>query len=164
MPIVELGHVGLWVEDLAVMTDFYERVLGLKVTDRSERHGMVFLSSRPGTEHHELVLADARDRPSSTTEVHQISWRVDSLESLREFHLRFENEGVRVQQEVTHGNAYGIYFFDPEGNRNEVYLRVDSDVPQPFRKSIDFGKSATAVLFDAARLLEDGTEDYQPEE
>jgi hypothetical protein len=68
---------------------------------------------------------------------HQISWRIDSLDTLVDFHHRFRQHGVRVQQEVTHGNAFGIYFFDPEGNRNEVYLQIERDVRQPFRKSLD---------------------------
>jgi hypothetical protein len=34
---------------------------------------------------------------------HQISWRVDSVETLQMYHHRFKAEGVPVQQEVTHG-------------------------------------------------------------
>lgn len=163
MPIVELGHTGLWVDDLDKMTDFYTRVLGLTVTDRDDQHGMVFLSSRPTTEHHELVLGRGRHADPDIRLVHQISWRVDSLETLREFHQRFESEGVRVQQEVTHGNAFGIYFFDPEGNRNEVYLRIDRDIRQPFRKSLDLSLTSDEILTRAEQLLDDGGEDYQPE-
>jgi catechol-2,3-dioxygenase len=162
VPIVELGHTGLWVDNLELMTDFYTRVLGLTVTDRDDRFGMVFLSSRPETEHHELVLGLGRRADGEVRLVHQVSWRVDSLETLREFHERFATEGVKVQQEVTHGNALGIYFFDPEGNRNEVYLRVDRDVRQPFRKSLDFGLSAGEIRTRAEQLLNDGGEDYQP--
>src|SRR5215216_2377336 len=99
--IAELGHTGLWVEDLDKMKDFYTRVLGLTVTDEDAEAGMVFLSSRPDIEHHEFA------------------WRVSSLEDVVEFHEILKREGVPVQQEVTHGNAIGIYFFDPEGNRNE---------------------------------------------
>jgi hypothetical protein len=71
-------------------------------------------------------------------------------------------EGVPVQQEVTHGNAYGIYFFDPEGNRGEVYLRIDRDVRQPFRKSLNLEQSVEAVNAEAERLLSDGGPAYQP--
>ena len=81
---------------------------------------------------------------------------------LRVFHRRFEQEGVKVQQEVTHGNALGIYFFDPEGNRNEVYLRIERDVRQPFRKSIDFSRSPEEIYAEAERLLADGGAAYQP--
>ncbi|ACU75316.1 Glyoxalase/bleomycin resistance protein/dioxygenase [Catenulispora acidiphila DSM 44928] len=162
MAITGLGHTGLWVYDLATMRRFYEHVMGLSVTDADDELGIVFLSARPEQEHHELVLQSGRTAPIGVKQQHQISWRVQSLDDLRNFHHRFETEGVTVQQEVTHGNALGIYFFDPEGNRNEVYLRIDRDVRQPFRKSIDFGRSPEEIYAEAERLLTDGGAAYRP--
>ena len=52
-------------------------------------------------------------------------------------HRRLVEHEVRIQQVVTHGNAFGIYFFDPEGNRNEFYWSTGVDVQQPFRRTID---------------------------
>ncbi|MGH9087057.1 MAG: VOC family protein [Acidimicrobiales bacterium] len=160
--IVELGHTGLWVLDLALMRDFYTRVLGLTVTDEDPEVGMVFLSSRPDVEHHEMVLAVGRTAPMDTRQTHQISWRVDDLESLLAFKRRFDAEGVRLQQVVTHGNAFGIYFFDPEGNRGEVYWLTGRPVSQPFRKTIDLDQDPDAIFADAISLLTDGGPDYQP--
>jgi catechol-2,3-dioxygenase len=162
MPILELGHTGFWVDDLEKMRDFYTRVVGLTITDEDPDVGIVFLSSRPGVEHHELVLARGRTAPAGTMLTHQVSWRVDSLETIIEYHRRFHAEGVDVQQEVTHGNAIGIYFFDPEGNRNEVYLRVDRDVRQPFRKSLDLDRDPEGILAEAESLLHDDGPAYQP--
>jgi catechol-2,3-dioxygenase len=162
MAIAELGHTGLWVIDLPLMRDFYERVIGLTVTDEDASHGIVFLSSRPAEEHHEFVLQTGRTAAIGVKQQHQISWRVETLEDLRGYHRRFAEEGVQVQQEVTHGNALGIYFFDPEGNRNEVYLRIARDVRQPFRKSLDFGQAPEAIWAEAERLLDEGGDPYQP--
>ncbi|MET7512240.1 VOC family protein [Streptomyces sp. NPDC005480] len=162
MAITGLGHTGLWVYDLPKMRDFYERVMGLPVTDEDEALQIVFFSARPDEEHHEFVLQTGRTAAIGDKQQHQISWRVESLEDVRTFHRRFEAEGVQVQQEVTHGNAFGIYFFDPEGNRNEVYLRIERDVRQPFRKSIDFGLSQDEIYAEADRLLNDGSDAYQP--
>ncbi|MCL2583044.1 MAG: VOC family protein [Streptosporangiales bacterium] len=162
MPVVGLGHTGLWVDDLEKMRDFYERVIGLTVTDSDDEQGMVFLSAQPGIEHHEFVLQRGRTAPPGSKLPHQISWRVDSVETLQMYHERFKAEGVPVQQEVTHGNAYGIYFFDPEGNRGEVYLRIDRPVPQPFRKSLNLEQPVDDVHAEAERLLNDGTPAYQP--
>jgi catechol-2,3-dioxygenase len=162
MGIVGLGHTGFWVEDLATMRDFYERVLGLHVTDEDDEAGIVFFSSQPAIEHHEFVLQRGRTAPPGSMLTHQVSWRVDSLETLQDYHRRFEAEAVPVQQEVTHGNAFGIYFFDPEGNRGEVYLRVDRAVPQPFRKSIDLDREPDEVWAEAERLLAEGGPRYQP--
>jgi catechol-2,3-dioxygenase len=162
MGILELGHTGLWVDDLDVMRDFYTRMLGLTVTDEDDEFGIVFLSSRPDVEHHEMVLQRGRTAPRGVRLGHQISWRVDSLRALVEFHHRFRDEGVPVQQEVTHGNAFGIYFFDPEGNRNEVYLRIDRDVRQPFRKTLDLDQPLAEILAAAEHLLADDGPAYQP--
>jgi catechol 2,3-dioxygenase-like lactoylglutathione lyase family enzyme len=49
MPIVGLGHTGLWVHDLEKMRDFYERVIGLTVTDEDDEQGIVFFSAQPGS-------------------------------------------------------------------------------------------------------------------
>jgi catechol-2,3-dioxygenase len=160
--IAELGHTGLWVNDLPKMKDFYTRVLGLHVTDEDEQEGMVFLSSRPEAEHHELVLARGRVGGPETKVTHQISWRVPRLEDVLAFHERFRSEGIQVQQEVTHGNAVGIYFFDPEGNRNEVYWQTGRDVRQPFRKSLNLDQSPDAVMHDSDRLVAEGGPAYQP--
>lgn len=155
MPIVELGHTGLWVNDLESMTSFYTKLLELQVTDRDDELGIVFLSSRPESEHHEMVLQRGRTAEPGAKLTHQISWRIDSVETLVEFHHRFREHDVPVQQEVTHGNAYGIYFFDPEGNRNEVYVRIERDVRQPFRKRLDLDQPMDQILAKADALIDD---------
>ena len=162
MSITGLGHTGFWVDDLAVMRDFYTRVLGLEVTDEDEDLGIVFLSAQPDREHHEFVLQRGRTAPPGTRLTHQVSWRVDSLDAVLAFHRRFKEEGIEVQQEVTHGNAIGIYFFDPEGNRNEVYLRVPQDVRQPFRKSLDLDQAPDEIWAEARRLLAEDGPAYNP--
>jgi catechol 2,3-dioxygenase-like lactoylglutathione lyase family enzyme len=76
--IARLGHVGLHCKDLAKQKDFYTRVLGLQVTNEDPQMGMVFLSSRPKEEDHELLLCGGREvddasrwpstaRPASST-------------------------------------------------------------------------------------------------
>ena len=160
--ITGLGHTGFWVDDLEKMRDFYTRVMGLTVTDEDEDLEIVFFSSRPDEEHHEFVLQSRAHRAGGGKLTHQVSWRVDSLESISEFHKRFRDEGISVQQEVTHGNAIGIYFFDPEGNRNEVYLRIERDVRQPFRKTLDLDQDPAAILADAEELLAAEGPAYQP--
>lgn len=162
MPITALGHTGLWVFDLPKMRDFYERVMRLQVTDEDADLGIVFFSARPEEEHHEFVLQTGRTAEIGAKQQHQISWRVESLDDLIDFHRRFAEEGVEVQQEVTHGNAFGIYFFDPEGNRNEVYLRIDLDVRQPFRKTLNLEQSPEEIWAEAKALLAEDGPSYQP--
>ena len=148
-------------DDLEKMRDFYERVIGLTVTDEDDEQGIVFFSAQPDVEHHEFVLQRGRTAPPGSKLPHQISWRVDSVETLQVYHQRFKEEGVPVQQEVTHGNAYGIYFFDPEGNRGEVYLRIDETCGSRSASRSTWSSPSRRCNAEAERLLNDGGPAYQ---
>jgi catechol-2,3-dioxygenase len=151
--VTRLGHTGVYVYDLERMRDFYTRVLGLTVTDEDLERGLVFMSSRPKEEHHEFVIMRGRTGPADAHVVQQISWHVDSLEDLLEFHRLLQAEGVTVEREITHGIAIAIYFLDPEGNRIEVYWATEHDVPQPFGRPVDLDQPAEAVLAQADALI-----------
>lgn len=160
--IIGLGHTGVWVDDLETMRDFYENIVGLTVTDSDTEFGIVFLSSRPEHEHHEFVLQTGRHAAPDTKLVHQISWRIDSYESLQLAHQRLVDHGVPIQQVVTHGNAFGVYFFDPEGNRNEFYWATGEDVHQPFRRSIDVTGPLQHTIDASRQMVGDDQPKYQP--
>ena len=46
-----------------------------------------------------------------------------------------------------------MYFFDPEGNRIEVYYKTGVPVPQPHGDPIDLARSDEELLADAKELL-----------
>jgi catechol-2,3-dioxygenase len=156
MPRLErLGHVGIHVNDIDTMKDFYTRVVGLHVTeDQSADRGMVFLTSDPEHEHHELLLMKGRTAPRDSMVLQQVSFRVPTFEDVQEFAERFRREGVPVEDIVTHGFAVGVYFFDPEGNRLEVYWDTKVRGRKAFRKSIDVARPKQDVLAEADKILE----------
>ena len=143
MPKVSgLGHVGIYVNDLMKLRDFYSRVMGLQITDEDlEQRRMVFLSANPDVEHHEFVLMEGRDAPHGAKVVQQISFTVDTLGELKDFYRAFCDEGVNIQRIVSHGNAFGMYADDPEGNTLEVYYKTGLDVPQPHGDHIELEMS-----------------------
>lgn len=142
-----LGHVGIYVEDLLRQRDFYTRVLGLVVADEDlEGRGMIFLSADPEREHHELVLMQGRVSAEGDRVIQQISFVVPGLDDLKEYHGRLEAEGARIDRIVSHGNAFGMYFFDPEGNRVELYCKTGFAVPQPHGDPIDLGASNEELI------------------
>lgn len=151
--VSRLGHVGLYARDLEGLRDFYRDVLGLKVADQDLDRGIVFMSSDPESEHHELALARGRATDETVEMVQQLSWHVDSVEAIQGFHRLFKEQGVRVQREVTHGNALSIYFFDPEGNRNEVYFSTGVLTQQPFSKPIDLSLPKDELLAENLRII-----------
>ena len=148
MPKVSgLGHVGIYVNDLMKLRDFYSRVIGLQITDEDlEQRRMVFLSANPAAEHHEFVLMEGRTAPMDSKMVQQISFTVDTLGELKDFYHTFRDEGVNIQRIVSHGNAFGMYADDPEGNTLEVYYKTGFDVPQPHGDHIELEMSDEELL------------------
>ena len=135
--IAELGHVGIRCHDPAAQVAFYSRVLGLTVTDHDEDLSVWFLSSRPETEHHELLLAAGRDVSAEGKLIQQISFRCDTLADVIGFYRQMRDAAVKFDMIVSHGNAVGVYFFDPEGNRCEIYWHTGLQARQPFVERID---------------------------
>ena len=152
MPKVSgLGHVGIYVHDLIKQRDFYSRVIGLEIADEDiEGRGMVFLSAHPDEEHHEFVIMKGRTGDPGTQVIQQLSFKVDTLAELKEFHTVFKNEGVNIQRTVSHGNAFGMYADDPEGNTIEVYYKTGFPVPQPHGDPVDLEESEENLM-DIAR-------------
>jgi catechol 2,3-dioxygenase-like lactoylglutathione lyase family enzyme len=144
--IAELGHVGIRCHDLARQLDFYTRTLGLTVTDHDEQLGVWFLSARPDTEHHEILLASGRTADTNVRLIQQVSFRCDTLDSVIGFFRRFRDQGVTLDMVVSHGNAVGVYFFDPEGNRCEVYWQTGLEARQPFVEHIDLDTDTDELL------------------
>lgn len=143
----KLTHMGINVTDIDGMVDFYTRVLGLTVSDfgLSERLQcrLAFLSADPGV-HHQLVLLDTRPEGTAST-VNQISFTVSSLDELRAAHRRLTAEGVAANP-INHGNAWSVYFPDPEDNMIEIYLDAPFYVPQPQGMPLDLSLSDEEIL------------------
>ena len=151
--IGSLGHVGIYADDLLKQRDFWTRVIGLEITDEDlEGRGMVFLSADPEREHHELVLMQGRQAPEDAKLVQQISFTVPTIDDLRGYYRRLQDENVRIDRIVSHGIAFGMYFFDPEGNRVELYYSTGYKVPQPHGDPISLEDSDEELLA-AARAL-----------
>lgn len=147
--VTGLGHVGIYVRDPQLMTDFYSGFLGMSVTDRGPDDWIVFLSANPAIEHHEFVLVKSEDRK---TDPQQVSFTAASLADLRTFYAEILNRGYPVEMVVNHGNAIGCYFRDPEQNVVEVYWHTGKDWPQPYGDPIDLSKPEAELLDIVAAL------------
>jgi catechol-2,3-dioxygenase len=147
MPSIErLGHVGLHVENLDRAVGFYRDVLGLTVTDEDQEAGMVFMSGRPTDEHHELLLCRGRTAPREAMLVQQISFRCPSLQDVQDYYRRLRERQVPIDMTVSHGNAIAVYFYDPDGNRCEVYWGTGLEARQPYLVGVDLDKPASVLM------------------
>lgn len=142
--VTSLGHVGLYVREIERSKAFYRDVLGLTVSDQSPTTGSVFMTAKDRLdEHHELLLVPGREDGKV---VQQISFRCASLADLKEFHSVLLERQVPIVRIVSHGNAVGVYFLDPDGNHVEIYWPTGVDWPQPYGKPIDLNASNEEIV------------------
>ena len=152
--VTGLGHVGIYVQDLERMVAFYRDVMGMRVTKQNWRAGAVFLSADPEAVDHEIALMRGRPSVDDPHLIQQISMRVETLDDLRAFHGRLTAEGYRIERVVNHASAIGCYFFDPEGNRTEVFWVTGRPCWVPTANPIDIHQPDPAVLAEVDRVWE----------
>jgi catechol 2,3-dioxygenase len=76
-----------------------------------------------------------------------MAFRVDSLADVKEMARRVEEDGRATGiGAVTHGNAWSVYFKDPEGNGLEVFCDSPFHVRQPQAGTWDFSMSEEELL------------------
>ena len=147
-PAASFSHFGLNVTDLPRMEDFYTRVLGLLVSDRGALPSgptLVFLSRDPD-EHHQMVLVSGRPVGVDGNVVNQISFKLPALADLQHMYARVREEGIKEFRIVTHGNAWSVYFADPEGNRVELFVDTPWHTPQPVVEPFDIEAPVETIM------------------
>ena len=124
MKIRELGHVSLFVRDLAATRRFYRDVLGLVETGTAKDGRIVFFSA--GVHHHdvscELARAEAPGpQPKGVPGLYHIAFDVgDSQEHLARARQHVEAHGLTPFGEY----ARGFCVRDPDGHEIELYVTV----------------------------------------
>jgi catechol 2,3-dioxygenase len=101
---------------------------------------------------HEIALMRGRPDPADPHLINQISMRVASLDDLRVLRRRLVAGGYRIEGVVNHASAIGCYFFDPEGNRTEVFWVTGRPCWVPTASPIDVEQSDETVLAEVDRV------------
>jgi len=136
-PPVTISHVGFKVVDMNKMVDFYTRIFGLHVSDRAHDDRMAFLSGDPA-DHHQIFFVQGRKPEDKETHFSHVAFRVRDLKMLRDIHKKLKTESeVSELRTGTHGNAWSVYFHDPEGNAAEAFVDTPWHVAQPFFKPVE---------------------------
>ena len=138
-----LSHVGVFCNDLNLMTEFYSGTLGLTETHRNGDR-IVFLTADPEKEDHEIALVSGRD--GAPQNIQQIAFRVGDVEDVRGFYKTFKDMGIEIQQTVSHGAGVSCYFYDPEGNRIEVFADLEMPNGRGYSGPIDLEKSKEELV------------------
>ncbi|OGA51946.1 MAG: hypothetical protein A3F74_19735 [Betaproteobacteria bacterium RIFCSPLOWO2_12_FULL_62_58] len=104
---------------------------------------MVFFSTDVKDNHHMLALVPGKEGAATPTPDHigmqHVSFELGSFAELQEAYRRFKENGVSVEYTTFHGITKSVYFFDPDGNRLEVYCNVPAEeyrklVPNPYSR------------------------------
>jgi catechol-2,3-dioxygenase len=133
----------LAVRDLEGLIAFYRDVLGFQVTNRGAVGDgeIVFMSQDPSF-HHQLAMVSGVPVPERSFHmVDHLAFRTGTLDDLRQLRAALLAAGVEGINPICHGNAWSLYFDDPEGNGVECYVDSPFHVAQPQAKGFDLDQS-----------------------
>jgi len=123
-----LGHVLLKVADVERSKAFYRDLLGFEVVEQDPEHGGVFMTL--GEHGHTLDLspvddpATAQQLVANRLGVHHFAFQVDNYEALKDAYFTLKDHGIEEIRAVDHLSQKSIYFYDPDGNRLEIYYEL----------------------------------------
>jgi catechol 2,3-dioxygenase len=116
-----LDHIFLMCEDVDATTAFYREVLDFRLTEQimgDDGHQLCTFLERTHTAHDIAFITGPQGA------FHHVAFWVDDWNELRSAADTCSYHGVTIDAGPTrHGatRGWGLYFFDPAGNRNEVY-------------------------------------------
>lgn len=129
-----LGHVNLWVEDIARSERFYHETCGLTVEFTEPDLVASFLGT--GQTPHDLGMIETtkgKDRygrngllqlPAAIGRhvgLNHLAWELENEAALVAAYRQLKDNGIPTDITVDHQVAHSVYMFDPDGNYNEFY-------------------------------------------
>lgn len=134
MEIKELGHLVLYVRNLAQSSAFYRDVLGWRqiLPDPTGAAPLPFPAAAfsAGRTHHELLLIEVGEGAAPIPAgrrvgMYHFGLKVgDSDDELREALARVTEAGVPLAGASDHTITHSLYIHDPDGNEIELYVDV----------------------------------------
>lgn len=122
--IRRLQHAVLNCRDVEASMKFYTENLGMEVVSYNRERKMAFLSF--GTEHHDIALfqfpTDAGILEPNHLGLNHLALEIEGGEDqLKELYARLKAHEVRIDRTTDHVMSRSVYFFDPDGNRLEIF-------------------------------------------
>ncbi len=117
-----LAHILIFTADVPASIAFYERVLGLRLSDRSG-DGIAFMHGIHGSDHHLIALAKAQG-PG----LHHLSWDVGSIDDIGLGAMHMADKGYSAGWGLGRhvlGSNYFHYIRDPWGSYSEYSADID---------------------------------------
>lgn len=117
-----LAHILIFTSDVSRAIDFYSRVVGLRLSDRSGE-GIAFMHGIHGSDHHMIALAK-----SNGPGLHHLSWDVGSVHDVGLGAMQMADKGFSAGWGVGRhvlGSNYFHYVRDPWGSWCEYSSDID---------------------------------------
>jgi catechol-2,3-dioxygenase len=135
MQVKELGHVVLYVRNVAKSAEFYRDVLGWRQTVPApgEQPGdwpVAMFNSPSQRTHHELLLIEVGDDAAAQPEgkrvgLYHFGLKIgDSDDELRAARDKLIETGTPILGQSDHTATHSLYIADPDGNEIELYIDV----------------------------------------
>jgi catechol-2,3-dioxygenase len=132
--VKELGHLVLYVRDLATSVRFYRDVLGWRAIMGGGDDPLPFpaaaFAAPSGRTHHELLLIEVGPHaaplpPGRRVGMYHFGLKIgDSDDELRDALRTLRENGVRIVGMTDHTVTHSIYITDPDGHEIELYIDV----------------------------------------
>src|SRR5438874_2384025 len=120
MTLQRVGHVVIKMRDLEKAREFYQGVLGMKVSVDRPGFGIFF---RFNDYHHDIAVfqtsADADLPKQDQVGLVHIAVVADGVETVKAMYERCKEKGVPIVGTTDHGMTKSLYIKDPEGNTIE---------------------------------------------
>lgn len=116
-----LDHIFITAEDVGVVTTFFQEVLEFRLTEQimaNDGHQLATWLERSHSPHDIAIITGPNGG------LHHFAFWVDDWNAVREAADTLAFNGVTIDVAPTrHGvtRGYTVYFFDPVGNRNEIF-------------------------------------------
>ena len=107
----QLGHLVMRVREVDRSVDFYTRIMGLTIMERSPS-GTVFMSAHTDKSHELAIRALGLDAPGpDNARVGQahMAWQMETFEDLQALYWRLKENNVHMQRIGDHGISLGVY-------------------------------------------------------
>jgi catechol 2,3-dioxygenase len=161
-PRLATGHSTLAARDLPALKAFYCDVLGFEVTNEGPVPGqdqeLVFLSQDPNAHHQIAMVGGAMTSQPDFVMVDHLAFRTGTLDDQRIIYANLVEAGIGPILQIDHGNAWSLYFNDPEGNGVETYVDTPYHVAQPYAGTWDINATNEEIEHTTRANLQDKPE------
>lgn len=148
-PRLVVGHSTLAARDLEALKTFYCDALGFEVTNYGpvgeDGQAIYFLSQDSGAHHQIAMVGGALKGSADFVMVDHLAFRTDTMDDLRIIKANLVEAGIENILQIDHGNAWSLYFNDPEGNGVECYVDSPFHVAQPNAGTFDIDATDAVI-------------------